>query len=59
MDYWGDKYMYVLVCKACDKLGESGSIFPWEILILDLLLEQFGGIWHCFRTNIIYHLLCH
>ena len=31
------------------------------MLILDLLLhvDAIGGIWDCFRTNIIYHVLCH
>ena len=37
MDNWGDKY--VSVCKACGKLGGSGGMLPWEILILDLLLD--------------------
>ena len=31
--------MYVFVCKACDKLWGSRGICPWEILILDLLLD--------------------
>ena len=50
---------YVSVCKACGKLEGSGDMLPREILILDLLLGAFGEIWDCFRTNIIYHLLCH
>ena len=30
---------YVSVCKTCGKLGGSGGKLPWEILILDLLLD--------------------
>ena len=30
---------YVSVCKACGKLRGSGGMLPWEILILDLLLD--------------------
>ena len=30
---------YVYVCKACGKVGGSEGMFPWEILILDLLLD--------------------
>ena len=30
---------YISVCKACGKLGGSGGMLPWEILILDLLLD--------------------
>ena len=26
---------YVSTCKACGKLGGSGSMLPWEILVLD------------------------
>ena len=33
---------YVFMCKACGQLGESGDMLPWEILILDLLLD---AIW--------------
>ena len=33
---------YVSMCKACGKLGGSGGMLPWEILILDLLLD---AIW--------------
>ena len=36
----GDKY--ISVCKACVKLGGSGGMFPWKILIFDLLLD---AIW--------------
>ena len=46
---------YVSMCKACGKLRGSGGMLPREMLILDLLLTQFGGIWDCFHTNIIYH----
>ena len=30
---------YVSMCKACDKLGGSGGMLSWEILILDFLLD--------------------
>ena len=30
---------YISVCKACGKLGGSGGMLLWEILILDLLLD--------------------
>ena len=32
----------MFVCKACGELGKSGGMHPWEILILDLLLD---AIW--------------
>ena len=32
----------VFVCKVCGKLGGSGDMLPWEILILNLLLD---AIW--------------
>ena len=38
MSYWGGG-KYISMCKACDKLGRSGGMLPWEILILDLLLD--------------------
>ena len=25
----------------------------------ETFIRQFGGIWDCFHTNIIYHVLCH
>ena len=40
MDYGEGKY--ISVCKAHGKLGGSGGMLPWEILIFDLLL---GAIW--------------
>ena len=33
---------YVSMCKACGKLGGSGGMLSWEILILDLLID---AIW--------------
>ena len=44
MDYWGGQICIHVqsMCKACSKLGESGGMLPWEMLILDLLL---GAIW--------------
>ena len=36
--------------------GKNNQHAPLGNLILDLLL---GGIWDCFHTNKIYHLLCH
>ena len=30
---------YVSMCKACGKLGGSGGMLPWEILILDLFIR--------------------
>ena len=39
MDYWGGKYMYVSVCKACGKLEWFRGMLPWEILTLDLFIR--------------------
>ena len=49
---------YISVCKTCSKLERSKGTFLLEILILDLYKTQFGGIWDCLCTNIIYHVLC-
>ena len=33
------------MCKACGKLGGSGGMFPWEIVILELG-SQVGELQH-------------
>ena len=33
------KDKYIFVYKACGKLGGSGGMLSWEILILDLLID--------------------
>ena len=53
MDYWGGKYIFV--CKACDKLGGSGGMLPWEILsFITRNLVESGAFFY-----IIHHSLCH
>ena len=39
--------------------GGPGPCSPGKFWFWTFYKTQFGGIWDCFRTNVIYHVLCH